>query len=174
MLRIIFRNVSIHLMLLFIVNEDGTFVCEWAFQYISCYSLSILPLLLETVEISFNTSHVTLYQEIPQESVPCRVFQYISCYSLSDSCKRSIKGILVSIHLMLLFIARRRNNHAISGSFQYISCYSLSPHLRRQSIHPFVSIHLMLLFIKHPVCCKQIETRVSIHLMLLFIFLKKN
>ena len=31
------------------------------FQYISCYSLSILPLLLETVEISFNTSHVTLY-----------------------------------------------------------------------------------------------------------------
>ena len=97
--------VSIHLMLLFI---DGLILLHGEvirFQYISCYSLSIsgekeqclsgvsihlmllfivnLPEHLYNV-LSFNTSHVTLYPV--KEKLP------------------DTQRILVSIHLMLLFI----------------------------------------------------------------------
>ena len=75
--------VSIHLMLLFIqwkrenTSKDGSFNTShvtlyrgaglvgtdpMAFQYISCYSLSLFRLWFLFAKSSFNTSHVTLYQ----------------------------------------------------------------------------------------------------------------
>ena len=120
------------------------------FQYISCYSLSIPTWLRSLTEISFNTSHVTLYLmplSFQIKYLKCfntshvtlyqcgyvlattvHGFQYISCYSLSKERKtrltipvsfntshvtlypggiqRSDYGLIVSIHLMLLFITK--------------------------------------------------------------------
>ena len=98
--------VSIHLMLLFINIPLAVWLWPDTFQYISCYSLSK----------SWNTGK--------QQRI---AFQYISCYSLSDTgCKVIYFPTVVSIHLMLLFIA-----FLIVKIINYI----------------FVSIHLMLLFI---------------------------
>ena len=97
------------------------------FQYISCYSLSCqmlysqkhnflvsihLMLLFIRFQLcplfrgcSFNTSHVTLYQQAAVVINNSFMFQYISCYSLSFADKE---------------------NHSTWVKFQYISCYSLS------------------------------------------------
>ena len=76
------------------------------FQYISCYSLS--------AAISDAMSALTTFQYISCYSLSLPVlwhtnrsflFQYISCYSLSTFIQISpTTRILVSIHLMLLFI----------------------------------------------------------------------
>ena len=58
------KRVSIHLMLLFILLLQPVQNCQARFQYISCYSLSL----------------VIEFQETVTEE-----FQYISCYSLSGS-----------------------------------------------------------------------------------------
>ena len=77
------------------------------------------------VEESFNTSHVTLYLAVDFSAFDKKVFQYISCYSLSGNPEKANVRIMVSIHLMLLFI-HLSSTFLTSGS---------------------VSIHLMLLFI---------------------------
>ena len=120
--------------------------------------LLFIHLELNTAAIlnSFNTSHVTLYLFV---RAPCRstgrMFQYISCYSLSKTSNLCIDILLVSIHLMLLFILfieckkiyRRKvsihlmllfiktksNMWEIIIKFQYISCYSLSQLFSSQS-----------------------------------------
>ena len=53
------------------------------FQYISCYSLSEVVILVGSFLSSFNTSHVTLYLGHEQTGSFALRFQYISCYSLS-------------------------------------------------------------------------------------------
>ena len=80
---------------------------------------------------SFNTSHVTVYH-------------------LYESTK--VFKILVSIHLMLLFITKE--------IYLCASCRS-------------VSIHLMLLFIRRCQDTGKALLHVSIHLMLLFIDIQK-
>ena len=98
------RNISIHLMLLFIDGVCGYAMFELIFQYISCYCLSLpapdsldyciisihlMLLFIEIVidkqqmDIHFNTSHVTVYH-------------IFFCW-----CRCSYS---ISIHLMLLFI----------------------------------------------------------------------
>ena len=121
---------------------------NWKFQYISCYSLSWILSYEGRKVLGFNTSHVTLYRLDENESYWSLVFQYISCYSLSVveiqklfklkgfqyiSCYSLSEDVrerdwwnLVSIHLMLLFIAMDKYGISLTDSFQYISCYSLS------------------------------------------------
>ena len=83
------------------------------------------------------------------DSVPIEfMFQYISCYSLSNCAAISPGCLIVSIHLMLLFIIVQQE---------------------AQVKRLFVSIHLMLLFIVAYQTCKRLRHGVSIHLMLLFI-----
>ena len=54
----------------------------------------------------------------------------------------------VSIHLMLLFIEVSGVGSAVVEAFQYISCYSLSKDIiLNLTKKQYVSIHLMLLFI---------------------------
>ena len=79
--------------------------CGNQFQYISCYSLSLSEL----------CGNVCQQQ-----------FQYISCYSLSVLTGSWLTRLLVSIHLMLLFIMQRKYGVEFLFWFQYISCYSLS------------------------------------------------
>ena len=57
------------------------------------------------IKIYFNTSHVTVYP-LHQSGNPCR--------------------LLISIHLMLLFIGDMETVKQTSHTFQYISCYCLS------------------------------------------------
>ena len=65
-------DVSIHLMLLFI-------------QFLASY---------DELEISFNTSHVTLYLERASDFVDTMtLFQYISCYSLSKEGIDNMKDV---------------------------------------------------------------------------------
>ena len=101
-----------------------------------------------------------------------------------------LEGILVSIHLMLLFISGglkwvflvmgfntshvtlyqgRSRKRGKEIPFQYISCYSLSRPCGVVVSKYGVSIHLMLLFIKSAQTTSFLADRVSIHLMLLFI-----
>ena len=117
------------------------------FQYISCYSLSVVLLSMLLFIAGFNTSHVTLYLSGKINATSGTLFQYISCYSLSRSLlQRSClywfqyiscyslslrsgsarQQVLVSIHLMLLFIRFREGDKITFTLFQYISCYSLS------------------------------------------------
>ena len=117
--------VSIHLMLLFIFKLRSVHLVSFSFQYISCYSLSPIAYIIP-IQISFNTSHVTLH---PGDLIP---FVPIN---------------LVSIHLMLLFICILIGVLLALAMFQYISCYSLSYASRTVYSMPYVSIHLMLLFI---------------------------
>ena len=96
-------------------------------------------------------------------------FQYISCYCLSRALKKLVNYIIISIHLMLLFIAFFRlgqvtclnfNTSHVTvyplvlaewkriDIFQYISCYCLSRSWIMGRYYQKISIHLMLLFIE--------------------------
>ena len=92
-------------MLLFIQgSQDGEGAGD-QFKYISCYCLS----------------H---YKNIPDGTQ--RAFKYISCYCLSQRRRVRRGGILIQIHLMLLFIKGWRKGRRLARPFKYISCYCLS------------------------------------------------
>ena len=118
--------VSIHLMLLFIGTACQIALGRNGFNT-SHVTLYLMPLSFQIKYLKcFNTSHVTLYQCGYVLATTVHGFQYISCYSLSKERKtrltipvsfntshvtlypggiqRSDYGLIVSIHLMLLFI----------------------------------------------------------------------
>ena len=135
-------------MLLFII---ALFAWCWIlslFQYISCYCLSAPTAVPAADCTDFNTSHVTVYQSWSEWLI-----------NLSH----------ISIHLMLLFIAKVLGCSKTHFGFQYISCYCLSsakPFCNRPLV---ISIHLLLLFISSFVSEFRRYNLISIHLMLLFI-----
>ena len=100
------------------------------------------------IQSDFNTSHVTVYQ-VSAGACPAEVpFQYISCYGLSwfsvapvfaniisihlmlrfiaDSLRKLEWILVISIHLMLRFILCQCPVSDSRSEFQYISCYGLS------------------------------------------------
>ena len=97
-------TISIHLMLLFIflLISIGQWLCN------------------------FNTSHVTVYLKRNIIMTPHCLFQYISCYCLSLFQLHYKLDNVISIHLMLLFIATETDERIFFQIFQYISCYCLS------------------------------------------------
>ena len=142
------QHVSIHLMLLFIGTACQSALGRNGFNT-SHVTLYLMPLSFQIKYLKcFNTSHVTLYQCGYVLATTVHGFQYISCYSLSKERKtrltipvsfntshvtlypggiqRSDYGLIVSIHLMLLFIESGYEKGYEKGQFQYISCYSLS------------------------------------------------
>ena len=120
-------EISIHLMLLFI-HHRWSYLIHWiqfqyiscyclsssvkssgiffnSFQYISCYCLSVFFTHKTPASPYFNTSHVTVYRFASRSSKDCSFsFQYISCYCLSIFVSFFLHSIVISIHLMLLFI----------------------------------------------------------------------
>ena len=98
--------------------------------------------------IYFNTSHVTVYQQIS-------VFDSSGVTHFNTS------------HVTVYHVAHGGYNAACL--FQYISCYCLSLLVDSLPCPDHISIHLMLLFILLPVCSLLCMSRISIHLMLLFI-----
>ena len=123
----------------------------WAgrmFQYISCYSLSEQQPEKVWRQECFNTSHVTLYhkgQKVYSSWSGGFNTSHVTLYR--QLAAQLHKFLLVSIHLMLLFIDWIICRELSSPRFQYISCYSLSPWNFPGLLLPLVSIHLMLLFI---------------------------
>ena len=97
--------VSIHLMLLFIGNWKTSKGWLCTFQYISCYSLSVI-------------------REKRAWMAPVSI--HLMLLFIRDKIKISFDGRLVSIHLMLLFICAAATKLKDWVVFQYISCYSLS------------------------------------------------
>ena len=97
--------ISIHLMLLFILDRSESATVSSTFQYISCYCLSQPKQMKEFSSKYFNTSHVTVYRH-RQKSWKYRWE--------------------ISIHLMLLFITVSVGFASLVNKFQYISCYCLS------------------------------------------------
>ena len=89
-----FYIVSIHLMLLFIGFHWRTVCCK---QTVSIHLMLLFIQFLasyDELEISFNTSHVTLYLERASDFVDTMtLFQYISCYSLSKEGIDNMKDV---------------------------------------------------------------------------------
>ena len=123
------KRVSIHLMLLFILLLQPVQNCQARFQYISCYSLSLVIEFQETVTEEFQYISCYSLSGSTWQTETLQKFQYISCYSLSVSESDTFRTL---------------------WTFQYISCYSLSNGKKNSRNGQQVSIHLMLLFISIP------------------------
>ncbi len=96
--------IQIHLMLLFIVLHPISF-CRY---------------------LDSNTSHVIVYLAADRSPVFVAAFKYISCYCLSWESWQKESGLLIQIHLMLLFIVFAMIPFPDTVKFKYISCYCLS------------------------------------------------
>ena len=121
------KQVSIHLMLLFI---DGTLIGHHTialFQYISCYSLSVtLP---DNYGTFWKFQYISCYSLSMYESYSDhfkKEFQYISCYSLSVKAVQTfpVYTRFNTSHVTLYRLMQ--NSYQATSPFQYISCYSLS------------------------------------------------
>ena len=118
-------HISIHLMLLFIMkpirllrsssNFNTSHVTVYLISDIKPFKSTIISIhlmllfilslmMLRSFLSHFNTSHVTVYRNILSVRCHSIIFQYISCYCLSSSKFPVITPIVISIHLMLLFI----------------------------------------------------------------------
>ena len=140
--------ISIHLMLLFIVDVLATQggLHNFNTSHVTVYllyhlvvlfaiiiSIHLMLLFIELHPVSWRlflliSIHLMLLFILFR--IPCvkdvSIFQYISCYCLSSCCGASFSEII---------------------TFQYISCYCLSVWSELQSCSFRISIHLMLLFI---------------------------
>ena len=162
--------ISIHLMLLFILLPVCSLLC------MSRISIHLMLLFIEfgrflnKLSDHFNTSHVTVYLPKDETEEIDVWFQYISCYCLSSPLASIAVCKFISIHLMLLFIPKEKQDNRIEQIFQYISCYCLSDRSESATVSSTdISIHLMLLFITANIIQIYIICQISIHLMLLFI-----
>ena len=179
-------------MLRFIKFRDTESGVNKKFQYISCYGLSLIPIISSGLIFKFQyISCYGLSLSFKNYVLKLLVFQYISCYGLSwmENCKtgwntisihlmlrfiphlRSSMQILmmISIHLMLRFIASKGALDNPINEFQYISCYGLS--FRNQieggEKNNFNTSHVTVYLLSlRPTA---IRSTISIHLMLRFI-----
>ena len=97
--------ISIHPMLLFILDEQISKIPACAFQYIPCYCLSNCRLNHLSALQDFNTSHVTVYPK--RAKCPLYyIFDFNTSHVTVYQCDNSLALVLfdISIHPMLLFI----------------------------------------------------------------------
>ena len=119
------------------------------FQYISCCYLSWKIKKEAYKALRFNTSHVVIYRVGDHSAYLLGAsFNTSHVVIYRNSTAKTNDKKIVSIHLMLLFIAYKKLYRRLSG---------------------VVSIHLMLLFIRSTMLQFRLQFFVSIHLMLLFI-----
>ena len=121
-----FRNISKHLMLLFIIKEFLDGLGKWLFQNISCYCLSANSEPFPHIYVRFQNISCYCLSNSKRFIPPLQsTFQNISCYCLSTLL--TYKSICIS-------------------SFQNISCYCLSPIvvLRCYSISHFKTSHVIV------------------------------
>ena len=123
--RHLISGISKHLMLLFIFSPSALSTGNTLFQNISCYCLSTKYDWLFLPSEDFKTSHVIVYQE-------SRFFFLCS--------------LVISKHLMLLFIMITPSLTLISLLFQNISCYCLSLAFPRFLVSPLPFFPLYFLY----------------------------
>ena len=161
-------SVSIHLMLLFISRQYQEA------QYLLDVSIHLMLLFIQflasydELEISFNTSHVTLYLERASDFVDTMtLFQYISCYSLSkegiDNMKdvRSFNTSHVTLYplvlqaflLLTVFIIQQNTKDCKIFTNRHLIFYLLNQNLVYPRIfnifHFFVKIRLVIFITFH-------------------------
>ena len=158
-------------MLRFIVKRCSWYIAKITFQYIPCYGLSYLMHFLSgllcvisihpmlrfiqskasmraTQKQYFNTSHVTVYQDMDKSRWKRNAFQYIPCYGLS----------------------RRQPDN--TASFSYFNTSHVTVYLSQGNISNLlsnISIHPMLRFIMYRKSVSSGFFSISIHPMLRFI-----
>ena len=135
-------------MLLFICPSAPSTPSVVPFQYISCYCLSSLLLVLSFCKNNFNTSHVTVYPVTGEKETLMKIdfnTSHVTVYH--PDVHRILRINIISIHLMLLFIWMISFASCTGIRFQYISCYCLSFCIKNHTCTTTISIHLMLLFI---------------------------
>ena len=141
-----FQYISCYSLSVLLCSES---VIYSAFQYISCYSLSQWVIFRQLLQCCFNTSHVTLYPEENYSKALEYLFQYISCYSLSANTESAKLTTWKFQYISCYSLSGSQASHqGFLFMFQYISCYSLSVWHTDWQDKRHVSIHLMLLFIK--------------------------
>ena len=141
------------------------------FQYISCYSLSMVSASCDTLEICFNTSHVTLYPDGRRSSwsrTSCFNTSHVTLYRLVPAASPPASSFNTSHVTLYLGLASQRLEQS---QFQYISCYSLSD-MWRQECGEYIGFNTshVTLYQRTGKICFVLQFVVSIHLMLLFIF----
>ena len=160
-------------MLLFIAMYKIVQIQEKLFQYITCYSLSILRIHRNSHFCCFNTSHVTVYQILHKARISqvCVSIHHMLLF-IREHLQGSTGMVRVSIHHMLLFIRLRKNCISISSRFNtsHVTLYRCTH--RSSGFLKLVSIHHMLLFIMEEETDDNQRNDVSIHHMLLFIDLQ--
>ena len=92
----------------------------------------------------FNTSHVTVYHDPSFYYRIYEAFQYISCYCLSVHSPPRLVGILISIHLMLLFIVLAHTQKLKGANFNtsHVTVYRGATITRTQSGKYFNTSHV--------------------------------
>ena len=120
-------NVSIHLMLLFISFASASIALVFLFQYISCYSLSICCQISTVVISRFNTSHITLYHVYGRcfyrRSLSFNT-SHVTLYPRQVSVNADVPEGFNTSHVTLYRDTVKEWD--FQKQFQYISCYSLS------------------------------------------------
>ena len=113
-------------MLLFIGKSASKAIDKAVFQYISCYSLSILISERSQIKTGFNTSHVTLYLRYGAGLIPrcCFNTSHVTLYLAWSGHSRYPLQRFNTSHVTLYPMISPFTSR-ICG-FQYISCYSLS------------------------------------------------
>ena len=104
----IVSEVSIHLMLLFIQQHLWLLLNIVQFQYISCYSLSVMAGTQGTFRTSFNTSHVTLYLILRGLDSLYRVrfnTSHVTLYRPSSGLEKCSQDRFNTSHVTLYLIA---------------------------------------------------------------------
>ena len=143
-----FLDISIHLMLLFIISDRLSAGRELNFNtsHVTVYPFESFTGQMQ--QRNFNTSHVTVYLKLIIPVPILERFQYISCYCLS-----------VWFNIFVPPVYYFNTSHVTVYLCQNgTSCN-----------HSIISIHLMLLFIQMDRKETKVSIQISIHLMLLFI-----
>ena len=184
--------ISIHLMLLFIVLQQRMYSLPLLFQYISCYCLSdniyckqnygrgisihlmLLFILLDrhalTVDIDFNTSHVTVYRIAGKIYGFVSAFQYISCYCLSEIGAPCLTGSS-NFNTSHVTVYRTTRDIFVDSSVDFntshVTVYQHLESASRTEKTYFNTSHVTVYRRHWNKPCQKVQ--ISIHLMLLFI-----
>ena len=121
-------------------------------------------------KIDFNTSHVTVYQDVLASERLVMWFQYISCYCLSKyNVCQTVRHVNFNTSHVTVYRGDVAANLQKQIKFQYISCYCLSSeHVRCLcGLYNFNTSHVTVYRVR-PWFHRNFQN-ISIHLMLLFI-----
>ena len=161
-----FQYISCYCLSLPVQPDDNACVL---FQYISCYCLSVTITQIAKDYGNFNTSHVTVYPLVQAARYSSVLFQYISCYCLSiRHMEKQKKHIYFNTSHVTVYLIKEMKYTQWLEYFNtshvtvYLLCF---PDNLLQQIFQYISCYCLSVI--HLCIVRQLH--ISIHLMLLFI-----